>query len=83
MGAGNNGSLVSHVRADTNSKLAALVLKIEVNLSPVPALDNMAPCLNCGMGAHIGVITDPPGSPGGGKFVIFIGKTRFYIEKIR
>lgn len=63
-GARNNGRLASHMRADTYAKLAALVLKIKVKLSPVSALDYMAPSLNCGMGAPIGVITDPPGSPG-------------------
>jgi hypothetical protein len=60
---------------------AALVLKIKANLSPVPALDNTAPYLNCGMGAPPGGITDSPGPPGGGKFVIFISKIRFYIEQ--
>lgn len=64
MGAANDGRVVSPMRADTCTKLAALVRNIKVTLSPVPALDNMAPCLNCGMGAPVGVITDPPDSPG-------------------
>ena len=80
-GAGNDGRVVSPVRADAYTKLVALVLKMKANLSPVPALDNTAPYLNCGMGAPLGGITDPPGSPGGGKFVIFISKIRFYIEQ--
>jgi len=58
--------IVSPMRADTYNKLTALFLKIKANLSSVPALDNMAPYLNCGMGASLGGITEPPGSPGVG-----------------
>lgn len=48
-GAGNDGRVVSPMRANTYNKLAAVVLKIKANLSPVPALDNVAAYLNCGM----------------------------------
>lgn len=61
--AGNDGRIVPPMRADKYTKLAALVLKIKVNLSPVPVLDNTAPRLNCGMVAPLGGITDTPGSP--------------------
>jgi len=80
-GAGNDGRVVSPVRANTYTKLANLILKIKANLSPVPALHNTAPYLNRGMDAPLGGITDPPGSPGDGKFVILISKIRFYIEQ--
>lgn len=62
-GAGNEGRVVSPMLANKYTKLVALVLKIKANLSPVPMLDNAAPCLNCGIGAPLGGITDPPASP--------------------
>lgn len=65
-GAGNDGRVISPVRSDTYTKLAAVVLKIKANLSPVAALDNTALYLNCGKGAPLGGITDPPGPPGVG-----------------
>jgi hypothetical protein len=48
-GTGNDVRVVSPMLAGKYNKLAVLVLKTKVNLSSVPALDNMAPYLNCGM----------------------------------
>jgi hypothetical protein len=62
-GAGNDGRIVSPTLANKYTKLAALILKIKANLSQVPMLDNVAPFLNCGIGAPLGGITDPPASP--------------------
>jgi hypothetical protein len=53
-GAGNDGRVVSPMLANSYTKLAVLVLKIKANWLPVPMLDNAAPCLNCGIGAHLG-----------------------------
>ena len=81
-GAGNDGRVISPMLADTHNKLAALVLKIKANLSPVPAIDNGA-LSKLWYGCPSRWDHRPPRVTGGKKFVIFISRLRFYIEQRR